>query len=1438
VVEMEKVNIFGGFIIILLCVLLNVKQTEGYILSITSSGNNVNFEEVNPNDSPGIIPYATQIVIVSTGGNWSLSTQAEGDLIRTSGATKTIPISQLQWAEHSSLNPIWTSFGTTSQTIASGGTTTATGIIKNYDYKLEINWTDYPGNYHGTITYSVTAGFLEDSFSYPNPFSPNGDGINDITTIHYYLDSYNTITVTIRDINEVVVRTLLDNATRTAGEQSINWDGTNGSGTLVANNDYKYLIQDVNSITIGSGIITVDTSSTTGTGTVQGKVMNAGNKDPIANAVVSIYEASGNFVGSTTSNTTGDYSFTNLAVGYYYLTTKADYYYPRTSTTFHLASGQTLTKDIYLNHNVSLLVIKKVEAKTVQIGDIITYSIKVKNIGYGRINQVKIVDTFPYNFKYIKGTSKLNSDKFDDPTGKNPYTWEIGDFPINEEKILTYRVLIGIDAKPGDQRNGAEVSGISEKGENVITTAFATVRVKEGIFRDYGIIIGKVYADINGDGKQQKNEIGLGEISILMENGMSVITDDEGRYSIPAVKPGRHLLMIDMNTLPEGYFTNTREPQFIDLPAGGIAKLDFGLSYSLDKGTFTNKNETQADKSVFIGLVEAGMEEDTVTGNIEAFRKKYGNNARYNGCLAFYLKTRVKDKYQLVTSLDTRKTRQDKLSSPTNPDDYYPIYGDESKVVDRTPSADPVFLQLHSTDLDLLYGDYAIGLRENKLSTYNRSLTGAKIEKDIANSKITVFGASTRQISARDDIPGRDVCGPYYLTHYPIIVGSEKIRIETRDDKNLQIFSFQEKEKDKDYSLNYDTGRLIFEKPIPSTEGSGVRYYIVVFYEYIPIGNDYKHTLYGIRGVTKLYNNLKLGTTYIKEEQSPTDYHLYGVDGSFSPKKTFTIKAEYARTDGNLEILNPKDNNSAYLIETLSSHSDDRCKVKTFYHQVGANFSNKIEATSDKERDDFNQYGPEFYDITNLTTQKDIRAYGSRLDYNLMSNKTLYLQKKISTKIGDKTRTDIFGLGFKQEFDNSTFFANFQEENKISNQIRESRSQIFTLGNRGSIDRHDFGIKYNLTDSDNFLNRDLDTITHNLALKLTSKYNRVSPSIQYELTDKMSRGKHLLRTHNLTMGATTKLLESVSLNTSGALGWESDYLKGTKTKSLATTIGVNYTPHSKISLSVANKSEKEIGESKITDATTNSFGVNFTPTDKTRLSAENEIKKELDKGKTISGDVELNQRITQDLTTSLKYSYSKAENTDDSTTLMITELKQKFQYGLTTYGKYSYEKSKKETNGTDTYACESKVFLALAYRPPQTNKLNLLGKYEFGDKSNIASLETIYTPSNKWTLFGKYVMRRIEVENLNSHIDLIITRLTYNINKRFEITGGYRIIHQHLTNACKINPLLEFGFPFNSQFKFVLGYNLIEYKDSEIPIDSYSANGLYFRITGRFWQED
>jgi len=1387
---------------------LPLNYSIAYILTINSKGSNIDFGEVNPHDSAYIIPSAAQFVVVSTASNWSLSAQATGDLIKTTGIPKTLPISQLQFSPHST-NPSWTSFTTAAQTIAAGATTTAAGTILGYDYKLIINWTDYPGSYHGTITYTLTTGVLENSFCSPNPFSPNSDGINDTTTIHYYLDAHNTITATILDVNDTEIKSLLDGVVQSAGAQTVIWDGTNAAGTVAAENDYKYLIKDINGITIAAGVITVDTSISPGTGSVKGKVKDASNRQPIAAAVVNIYTVSGNLVSSTHSNSSAEYLFSNLSAGYYYLTAKADYYYPKTSTVFYVSAGELFTYDIYLDHNISLLVNKVTDKKIAQLSDVITYTIRIKNIGYGRINKIKIIDKCPYNFKYIKGTSELNSYRFNDPCGENPYTWEVGDLQINEEKILTYQVIIGIDAKVGKQKNYAQIICFTEKGKKIITSIYAPIIVKEGIFRNYGIIIGKVYDDLNADGLQQKTEHGIGNVNIIMENGISVVTDYVGRYSITGVKSGSHLLMINPNTLPKGYLPSSYAPKLITLSPGGITKLDFALQSDKAITCCTSTNystETLGNKSIFLGLAEVELTK-------QAF-------------VAYHLNTKLKNKYTLISSLDTRKKRKDRLLAPTIPEDYYPIYGDESKVINNYLSDDALFVNLQAKNFDLLYGNYYIDLKETSLSTYNRSLTGARLEKYIPNTKLVVFGADTEQIRCRDDIPARDVCGPYYLSHYPIVDGSERIRIEARDEKNLQIFYSIPKERNKDYVLDYDTGRLIFDKPVAASH-AGIKYYIVILYEYIPTNENYMYKLYGFYGRTELYNGLKLGTSYIKERQAPRNYYLYGLAAAFTRYKEFNIKAEYAKTDGDLGLLQPSKYNSAYFIEALSSLQNDKYKLKTFYHQVGANFSNAIKLAEGIPADEFYQYSAEYYNITNLTMQRDIIAYGARFDYQLMTNKNIYVQRKVITEPRTKTRSDIYGIGYQQRISRATYFINFQEENKSINELPISRTCIFTLGNRTVINQHRFGLKYN------FIKFDKELIRHNFALRFASQYKKILPTVQYELTTE-KKTKPLWHSCCLTIGLQSRLNKSVTLYTSCTFNWRLDYLKNIKAKTVATSIGVNYTPHPRIEFSAINKKEQTTGETTQTNLVSNTVGMNFTPTDKLQLSTKKEIKEELNTGKTFLSDIELKHKISKDLTSSLKYSYYNVKATPEVTGLLIADIKQKFNSGLTIYGKYTHQRTKKEK--VETVA---KLLLALAYRPPQTNRFNCLAKYEFINNKNkeiIISLESIYEMSKKCSLFSKYAVRHLQQKNINLRLQLTIIRLTYNFTEKIDGSAGYYFLHQRLTNDYKIIPTVELGCLIKKYFKLLLGYNLIDYKDRTDVKDSYSTQRFYLRLTASCWQ--
>jgi hypothetical protein len=83
-------------------------------------------------------------------------------------------------------------------------------------------------------------------------------------------------------------------------------------------------------------------------------------------------------------------------------------------------------------------------------------------------------------------------------------------------------------------------------------TATADVRIIPGVFSNRYTILGRVIVATPNDGWTGPLT-GVPGVRILMEDGSSVVTDKNGRYSMPDVRPGMHVLRLDQTTLPAGF---------------------------------------------------------------------------------------------------------------------------------------------------------------------------------------------------------------------------------------------------------------------------------------------------------------------------------------------------------------------------------------------------------------------------------------------------------------------------------------------------------------------------------------------------------------------------------------------------------------------------------------------------------------------------------------------------------------------------------------------------------------------------------------------------------------------------------------------------------------------------------------------------------------------
>ncbi len=251
-----------------------------------------------------------------------------------------------------------------------------------------------------------------------------------------------------------------------------------------------------------------------------------------------------------------------------------------------------------------LKVEKQSNRRVIEIGDVITYTVKMTNTSVDDIvHDFVIEDVLPYGFKYRKNTSYWNESKIGDPNfneaaGKRiAMSWTIGDtLQPGETYVMKYRIISGMNSREGTNTNEVMARGHTLLGFPVISNlATADVIVKPGLFSDRGLIIGKVYYDTNANGIHDNNEETVKNVELIMENGARIITDEYGKYSVPDVEAGMHVIRVNERTLPDlseiildspDYLGDTQS-KIVRVAAAGIAKVNFALTEIAIPGKLT-----------------------------------------------------------------------------------------------------------------------------------------------------------------------------------------------------------------------------------------------------------------------------------------------------------------------------------------------------------------------------------------------------------------------------------------------------------------------------------------------------------------------------------------------------------------------------------------------------------------------------------------------------------------------------------------------------------------------------------------------------------------------------------------------------------------------------------------------------------------------------------
>lgn len=336
---------------------------------------------------------------------------------------------------------------------------------------------------------------------------------------------------------------------------------------------------------------------------------------------------------------------------------------------------------------------------------------------------------------------------------------------------------------------------------------------------------------------------------------------------------------------------------------------------------------------ILVGFAEGTVGYNTLSGNMNALQDEE-EHLYSDGDMAFFSRGKVKGEWLLTMAYDNRREQDDSpLLQRIDPQQWYVLYGDDTIRGHDAPSRKKLYVRIEKSDFYALFGDYDTGLSVSELSSYQRTLTGGKFEWKGRNVSATGFAAQTNQGFVRDDIPGDGTSGLYRLSQQGIVFGSEQVEIETRDRFTNEVLSVEPMTRFVDYNLDYIDGSLYFRQPIFVQDENFNPQRIVVRYE---VEADDEELVGG--GRVEVYDADKkvvVGITGVDDNTLGANASLGGVDATWKPNNSHTVKAEVAKSRQE-DISNSRVSSNAGLVE--HRYTSEQLDTNVRVEEKDANF--------------------------------------------------------------------------------------------------------------------------------------------------------------------------------------------------------------------------------------------------------------------------------------------------------------------------------------------------------------------------------------------------------------------------------------------------------------------------------------------------------------------
>tara|TARA_Y100000590_G_scaffold203587_3_gene231010 strand:- start:14972 stop:20818 length:5847 start_codon:yes stop_codon:yes gene_type:complete len=245
-------------------------------------------------------------------------------------------------------------------------------------------------------------------------------------------------------------------------------------------------------------------------------------------------------------------------------------------------NDHVLLADIPADNLDSGVLLSKTASKTeAGIGDFIQFTITLANADV-EISDGSVIDRLPAGLRYRSGSAHYNQEKVSDPViagNGRELRFALPEIAADGSLTITYVTQVTALAKD-------RLVNQAWLDDDVVSsnTASASVNVTDEFFKDTARLFGRVYLD---DCNGNLDAEAVPNIRLLMEDGTSVVTDENGEWHIENVRPGTHVVQLDSASIPpymevmtcdqRGFHAGRSFSQFVDVQGGSFWRVDFAL---------------------------------------------------------------------------------------------------------------------------------------------------------------------------------------------------------------------------------------------------------------------------------------------------------------------------------------------------------------------------------------------------------------------------------------------------------------------------------------------------------------------------------------------------------------------------------------------------------------------------------------------------------------------------------------------------------------------------------------------------------------------------------------------------------------------------------------------------------------------------------------------